>query len=221
DHHARVTVTLQLPVSVNEVIMAFNGRTSATAMPIILALDAGHRGARPRRRGRGRRAPGRPARSRLGESARTAGRRAGGRRRGGHPRSQGRAAGRAPHGPGVRHHRAPPQRPPAHTGGWAAYARDSAVVPRTLPGARRRHGPSGALRGRDPRHLPHRRSPRPAPGHPGAGRTRLHDSHSAHRGKDTMTSAPEKLTQDEIIDSMGHYAYGWHDDDTAGASARR
>ena len=36
-----------------------------------------------------------------------------------------------------------------------------------------------------------------------------------------MTSAPEKLTQDEIIDSMGHYAYGWHDDDTAGASARR
>ncbi len=37
-----------------------------------------------------------------------------------------------------------------------------------------------------------------------------------------MTSAPEKLTQDEIIDSVGQYAYGWHDDDSAGgASARR
>ena len=36
-----------------------------------------------------------------------------------------------------------------------------------------------------------------------------------------MTSAPEKLTQDEIIDSMGQYAYGWHDEDSAGASARR
>ncbi|MGY5764418.1 Fe-S cluster assembly protein SufB [Brachybacterium sp. DNPG3] len=36
-----------------------------------------------------------------------------------------------------------------------------------------------------------------------------------------MTSAPEKLTQDEIIDSVGQYAYGWHDEDAAGASARR
>ncbi|PMC75800.1 MULTISPECIES: Fe-S cluster assembly protein SufB [unclassified Brachybacterium] len=36
-----------------------------------------------------------------------------------------------------------------------------------------------------------------------------------------MTSAPEKLTQDEIIESVGQYAYGWHDSDDAGASARR
>jgi Fe-S cluster assembly protein SufB len=36
-----------------------------------------------------------------------------------------------------------------------------------------------------------------------------------------MTSAPEKLSQDEIIDSIGNYAFGWHDEDSAGASARR
>ena len=36
-----------------------------------------------------------------------------------------------------------------------------------------------------------------------------------------MTSAPEQLSQDEIISSIGNYAYGWHDQDSAGASARR
>lgn len=36
-----------------------------------------------------------------------------------------------------------------------------------------------------------------------------------------MTSAPEQLTQDEIISSIGKYQYGWHDTDAAGASARR
>ena len=36
-----------------------------------------------------------------------------------------------------------------------------------------------------------------------------------------MTSAPEQLSQDEIIDSIGTYAYGWHDEDSAGSSARR
>jgi Fe-S cluster assembly protein SufB len=37
-----------------------------------------------------------------------------------------------------------------------------------------------------------------------------------------MTTAPEQeLTQDEIIDSIGSYAFGWHDSDAAGASARR
>ncbi|WP_058233915.1 Fe-S cluster assembly protein SufB [Devriesea agamarum] len=36
-----------------------------------------------------------------------------------------------------------------------------------------------------------------------------------------MTSAPEQLSQDEIISSIGSYAYGWHDSDVAGASARR
>ena len=36
-----------------------------------------------------------------------------------------------------------------------------------------------------------------------------------------MTSAPEQLSQDEIISSIGSYAYGWHDEDAAGASARR
>src|SRR5690606_15706281 len=87
--------------------------------------------------------------------------------------------------------------------------------------ARHRRRPPRDVRGRDPRHLPNHRCPRPTPGHPGAGGARLHDTHSAHRGKDTMTSAPEKLTQDEIIDSMGSYAYGWHDEDSAGASARR
>ncbi|MFC0675220.1 Fe-S cluster assembly protein SufB [Brachybacterium hainanense] len=37
-----------------------------------------------------------------------------------------------------------------------------------------------------------------------------------------MTSAPEQqLSQEEIISSIGSYAFGWHDDDAAGASARR
>ncbi|WP_106506709.1 Fe-S cluster assembly protein SufB [Brachybacterium timonense] len=36
-----------------------------------------------------------------------------------------------------------------------------------------------------------------------------------------MTSAPEQLSQDEIISSIGAYEYGWHDKDDAGASARR
>ena len=31
----------------------------------------------------------------------------------------------------------------------------------------------------------------------------------------------EKMTDDEIIESMGAYAYGWHDSDVAGAAARR
>ena len=35
-------------------------------------------------------------------------------------------------------------------------------------------------------------------------------------------SAPEnKMTDDEILDSIGAYEYGWHDSDAAGASARR
>ena len=35
-------------------------------------------------------------------------------------------------------------------------------------------------------------------------------------------SAPEnKMTDDEIIDTIGAYEYGWHDSDAAGASARR
>ena len=35
-------------------------------------------------------------------------------------------------------------------------------------------------------------------------------------------SAPDnKMTDDEIIDSIGAYEYGWHDSDAAGASARR
>jgi len=37
-----------------------------------------------------------------------------------------------------------------------------------------------------------------------------------------MTQAPERtLTQDEQIDALGHYAFGWSDSDAAGASARR
>ncbi|WP_152353074.1 Fe-S cluster assembly protein SufB [Brachybacterium subflavum] len=37
-----------------------------------------------------------------------------------------------------------------------------------------------------------------------------------------MTSAPEQqMSQDEIISSIGNYAFGWHDEDAAGASARR
>ena len=35
-------------------------------------------------------------------------------------------------------------------------------------------------------------------------------------------SAPDnKMTDDEIIDSIGAYEYGWHDSDSAGASAAR
>ncbi|MDQ2739722.1 MAG: Fe-S cluster assembly protein SufB, partial [Actinomycetota bacterium] len=46
-----------------------------------------------------------------------------------------------------------------------------------------------------------------------------------------MTTAPERtreipetapaLTQEQAIDSLGHYAFGWSDSDAAGASARR
>ncbi|MDO5646119.1 MAG: Fe-S cluster assembly protein SufB [Dermabacter sp.] len=36
-----------------------------------------------------------------------------------------------------------------------------------------------------------------------------------------MTSAPEQLSQDDIIASIGSYEYGWHDPDTAGALAKR
>ena len=41
-----------------------------------------------------------------------------------------------------------------------------------------------------------------------------------------MTQAQSKpetpqMTDDEIIDSIGAYEYGWHDSDTAGASAQR
>jgi Fe-S cluster assembly protein SufB len=36
-----------------------------------------------------------------------------------------------------------------------------------------------------------------------------------------MTSSTEPMTQDEILSSIGSYAYGWHDSDVAGASARR
>src|SRR6201992_3661781 len=36
-----------------------------------------------------------------------------------------------------------------------------------------------------------------------------------------MTTTPEVLTQEETIDSLGRYGYGWADTDVAGASAQR
>src|SRR6201992_2364577 len=36
-----------------------------------------------------------------------------------------------------------------------------------------------------------------------------------------MTTTPEVLTQEETIDSLGKYSYGWADADVAGASAQR
>src|SRR5438445_4457756 len=37
-----------------------------------------------------------------------------------------------------------------------------------------------------------------------------------------MTTTPERvLTQDEQIDSLGRYGFGWADSDVAGASAKR
>ena len=37
-----------------------------------------------------------------------------------------------------------------------------------------------------------------------------------------MTTTPERvLTQDEQIDALGRYSFGWSDSDAAGASARR
>ena len=37
-----------------------------------------------------------------------------------------------------------------------------------------------------------------------------------------MTEAPERaLTQDEQIDALGRYSFGWADTDVAGASAQR
>ena len=35
------------------------------------------------------------------------------------------------------------------------------------------------------------------------------------------TSSAQPMTQEETIASIGHYNYGWHDSDAAGASARR
>src|ERR1700689_1435025 len=36
-----------------------------------------------------------------------------------------------------------------------------------------------------------------------------------------MTTTPEALTQEQTIDSLGRYGYGWSDSDVAGASAQR
>jgi Fe-S cluster assembly protein SufB len=36
-----------------------------------------------------------------------------------------------------------------------------------------------------------------------------------------MSAPTEPMTQDEAIASIGHYSYGWHDPDVAGASAKR
>ena len=36
-----------------------------------------------------------------------------------------------------------------------------------------------------------------------------------------MTTPTEPMTQDETIASIGNYNYGWHDEDVAGATARR
>src|SRR5699024_5214707 len=37
----------------------------------------------------------------------------------------------------------------------------------------------------------------------------------------SQTTAPEPLTQEQTIDSLGTYEFGWHDSDDAGASAER
>src|SRR5699024_6295407 len=208
-----------------QIVRALTGRARGSARRIRrVRRDGCGRARADRRRGGDHRSRGAPHR-RLGEHHRPAGRGAGAGGGDGHPRAQARAALRAAHREGIRHHGASPARAAARHGHAAgrrrAYARHGPALPRTLPGPRRRRRSSRAVRSRDPCHLPHHRSARPTPRHPGAGRPCLHDTHSAHRGKDTMTSAPEKLTQDEIIDSMGQYAYGWHDEDSAGASARR
>ncbi|HEX7427162.1 MAG TPA: Fe-S cluster assembly protein SufB, partial [Mycobacterium sp.] len=36
-----------------------------------------------------------------------------------------------------------------------------------------------------------------------------------------MTTTPEALTQEQTIESLGRYGYGWADSDVAGASAQR
>ena len=36
-----------------------------------------------------------------------------------------------------------------------------------------------------------------------------------------MTTAPEQLTQEETLASLGRYDFGWADPDAAGATARR
>ena len=36
-----------------------------------------------------------------------------------------------------------------------------------------------------------------------------------------MTTTPEALTQEQTIESLGRYGYGWADSDAAGASAQR
>ena len=68
----------------------------------------------------------------------------------------------------------------------------------------------------------------PVPGERAAPRARTEHPHRPHErpGEDArmtstqpVTSTP--LTQDEQIDQLGRYKYGWADADTAGASARR
>ncbi len=77
------------------------------------------------------------------------------------------------------------------------------------------------LRGRDRGVLAPARRPRPAPGHPGPRRPRLHHlrPHTDHREALVMTSSIEELNPG--LKDLGTYAFGWADSDTAGETARR
>src|SRR5690606_21388470 len=208
-----------------QVVRALPERARGASRRLRRARRHGSAGARPLRRRRSdrrsRRAPGRG----LGGQARPARGRTRGGGGGRDPPATPRAALRAAHRAGVRHHRAPAARAVARSGPAhrcrPAHRGHRPAVPRALPRPRRRRGPPGAVRGRDPRHLPHHRSPRPAPGDPGAGGSCLHDPHSAHGGKDPMTTTSEKVTQEDVLAAVGEDAYGWKDDDTAGMNARR
>src|SRR5690606_17086779 len=113
-----------------------------------------------------------------------------------------------------------------------------ATLPAPLPGGSRRSGVPAAVRGRDRGVRPVARHSRAATGHHRTRRCRVHHararpdagarSTNSERRDDHMTAAAEQrnptttpLSQEETIESLGNYAFGWSDPDTAGASARR
>ena len=56
---------------------------------------------------------------------------------------------------------------------------------------------------------------------PALRRTAQRRSHHDQARSVDMTTTPEALTQEQTIESLGRYGYGWADSDVAGASAQR
>ena len=114
------------------------------------------------------------------------------------------------------------------------------ALPTPLPGVACGRGVPGTVRNRAGRLRRGAGYPRAAVGHDRQRRLRLHHARAAQPGPATSTSAhsprrshhdqarsvdmtttPEALTQEQTIESLGRYGYGWADSDVAGASAQR